>query len=633
MYENLKELYNDARAKGKKEYNRRKARGKSGHLTSLDGLIVDIDIMTTVDLGEMEIPLKKIKGTYSNFRRMSFSKSFMPLEGSNSEFASKWITLCEAHLDEGIRDSIKVYEYMNFFYVIEGNKRVSVLKHFEASAIRGQILRLIPKYDEYDKDVRLYYRFMEFNRQTQLNQLWLSNPSDYDELDEALSSYNPDLGFYNDKYKHFYHEVYLPFRKIYKELGGDAAPVTTADAFILFVKIYDLPLILDVNKTKEVMPKLIRELMSSDVEESMEIKARSTDLEKTSLLDSLSGLMGKKIKIAFIYAKKIEESGWSYSHELGRLAVEETFKDNIETKSFENIQDDDQLKALIDELVQTNYQAIFTTAVIHRKATLSAALLYDKVKFFNCSGNRPYVHMSSYYGRSFETRFLTGMIAGAMTNSNIIGYTAASPTPDSISCINAYAIGAKMVNPNAIVKVAYTGVWNSPKDNEKKIKSLIVEGADYISSKNNMLSRTATKSYGITSMLCSVNNETKALEDYLAAPIWKWDVFYTKIINSMLNGSYSRIVKNTKSKKLINFWWGLESGGIDIYMNENIVPTETQKLVNLMKRLISTDQFRPFNGPLKDQTGVLRVFEEHVLSAAEIIEMDWYVSNVKILEV
>ncbi|MBI9012227.1 MAG: BMP family ABC transporter substrate-binding protein [Clostridiales bacterium] len=633
MYENLKELYNDARAKGKKEYNRRKARGKSGHLTSLDGLIVDIDIMTTVDLGEMEIPLKKIKGTYSNFRRMSFSKSFMPLEGPNSEFASKWITLCEAHLDEGIRDPIKVYEYMNFFYVIEGNKRVSVLKHFGASAIRGQILRLIPKYDEYDKDVRLYYRFLEFNRETQLNQLWLSDPNDYDELDEALSSYNPELGFYNDKYKHFYHEVYLPFRKIYKELGGDAVQVTTADAFLLFIKIYDLPLILDVNKTREVMPQLIRELVSSDVEESMEIKARSTDLEKTTLLESFSGLMGKKMKIAFIYAKKIEESGWSYSHELGRLAVEETFKDNIETKSFENIQDDDQLKALIDELVQNNYQAIFTTAVTHRKATLSAALLYDKVKFFNCSGSRPYVHMSSYYGRSFETRFLTGMIAGSMTNSNIIGYTAASPTPDTISCINAYAIGAKMVNPNAIVKVAYTGVWNSPKDNEKKIKSLIGEGADYISSKNNMLSRTATKPYGITSMLCSVNTETKTLEDYLAAPIWKWDVFYTKIINTMLNGSYSRIVKNTKSTKLINFWWGLESGCIDIYMNENIVPTETRKLVNLMKRLISTDQFRPFNGPLKDQAGVIRVFDERVLSATEIIEMDWYVSNVKILDV
>lgn len=632
MYENLKELYNDARAKGKREYNRRKARGKSGHLTSLDGLIVDIDIMTTVDLGEMEIPLKKIKGTYSNFRRMSFSKGFMPLEGSNTEFASKWITLCEAHLDEGIRDPIKVYEYMNFFYVIEGNKRVSVLKHFEASAIRGQILRLIPKYDEFDKDVRLYYRFLEFNRLTQLNQLWLSNPQDYDDLDEALASYDPELGFYANKYKHFYHEVYLPFRKIYKELGGDHVQVTTADAFLLFIKIYDLPLILDVKVTTELMPKLIQELMSSDVDESMEIKARVTDLQKPSLLDSLSGLMGKKMKIAFIYAKKIEESGWSYSHELGRLAVEEEFKNNIETKSFENIQDDDQLKALIDELVQSGYQAIFTTAVIHRKATLSAALLYDKVKFFNCSGNRPYVHMSSYYGRSFETRFLTGMIAGSMTNSNIIGYTAASPTPDTISCINAYAIGAKMVNPNAIVKVAYTGVWNSPKDNEKKIKSLITEGADYISSKNNMLSRTATKSYGITSMLCSVNNETKELEDYLAAPIWKWDVFYTKIINSMLNGSYSRIV-NTKNKKLINFWWGLESGGIDIYMNEKIVPTETQKLVNLMKRLISADQFRPFNGPLKDQAGVLRVFDERVLSAAEIIEMDWYVSNVKILDV
>jgi hypothetical protein len=221
MYDNTVELYNDARSRGKKEYNRRKARGKSGHLTSLDGLIKDIDIMTTMDLGEMEIPLKKIKGTYSNFRRMTFSKGFMPLENSQSEFASKWIALCEAHLDEGIREPIKVYEYMNFFYIIEGNKRVSVLKYFEASAIRAHILRLVPKYEADDKDVRLYYRFIAFHKHTQLNQLWLSNEQEYDELETALESYNPDTRFYNDKYRHFYHEIYLPFRKIYKKFGGD----------------------------------------------------------------------------------------------------------------------------------------------------------------------------------------------------------------------------------------------------------------------------------------------------------------------------------------------------------------------------------------------------------------------------
>lgn len=630
MFDNMIEEYNDARSKGRKEYNRRKARGLSGHLTSLEGIIKDIDIMTTVDIGELEIPLKKIVGTYSSFRRMTFSKNFLPLENPKSEFASKWMALCKAHLDEGVRDPIKVYEYMNYFYVIEGNKRVSVLKYYEASAIRGRILRLIPKYDPDDMDIKLYYRFLDFNKLTGLNQLWLSRISNYDVLEGYLKDYDPDLRFYDNKYKCFYHEVYLPFRKLYKSFGGDKLSITTADALMLYIQIYDLPESLSTAETKAVMPNLISELVN--VNEEREIQTSSEDLNKVNIIESLSGMIGnRKRKIAFIYAKNIETSGWSYSHELGRLAIQEKFGSSIETRSFEDVYEEAELVELIDHLVKEGYHAIFTTAMVHRKGTLSAALKYDKVQFFNCSGSRPYVHMSSYYGRSYETRFLTGMIAGAMTNSNILGYTASVPSPDTISCINAFALGAKMVNPHAIVKVSYTGVWNSPDDNERKISLLSTEGADLISSKNNILSRAATRAYGITSMLCTVNTESKTLEEYLAAPIWKWEVFYTKIINAMMNGSYDRIIKSNKSKQLINFWWGLESGGIDVYMSE-FVPSETRKLVGMMKRMIASGQFNPFSGPIKNQRGEVRVEEGEILATEAIIEMDWYVSNVKILE-
>ncbi|MCH4890961.1 BMP family ABC transporter substrate-binding protein [Acidaminobacter sp. JC074] len=630
MFDNLIETYNDARGKARREYNRRKARGMSGHLTSLEGIIKDIDIISTIDIGEMEIPLKKIKGTNSSFRRMSFSKNFLPLEESRSEFASKWMALCESHLEEGIRDPIKVYEYMNYFYVIEGNKRVSVLSYFEADAIQARILRLIPRYDENNEDVKLYYRFLDFNKLTGLNQIWLTDRNDYAELEEALEKYTPDSDFYETKYKAFYHEVYLPFRKVFKEAGGDKLAYTTGDALILYNRIYDLPKSLSVAETKLMMPSLISELMNFNLDESREIKTSSSELN-ANLLESISTIIGpKKRKIAFIYAKNIEESGWSYSHEHGRIAIQEKFGSAIETKSFENVRDDEALKELIDHLVLEGYHAVFTTAMIHRKATLSAALKYNKVHFFNCSGSRPYVHMSSYYGRSYETRFLTGMIAGAMTKTNILGYTASVKTPDTISCINAFALGAKMVNPNAIVKVSFTGVWNSPEDNEKKIKLLATEGADLITSKNNILSREATKSYGITSMLCSVDSESKALSAYLAAPIWKWEVFYTKIIQALMNGSYDRIIKG-RSKQVINFWWGIESGGIDIYMND-LVPSETRKLVNIMRHMIISDQFNPFSGPIKDQMGEVRVEDREVLSAEAIIEMDWYVSNVKILD-
>ena len=130
---------------------------------------------------------------------MAFSKNFLPLEKNRSEFAGKWVALCKAHLSEGIRDPIKVYEYMNFFYVIEGNKRVSVLKYYDASSINAQILRLIPKYNAEDRDIRLYYKFLDFYKLTNINQIWLSREHAYNEMAELLVEYQPDLSFYDNK--------------------------------------------------------------------------------------------------------------------------------------------------------------------------------------------------------------------------------------------------------------------------------------------------------------------------------------------------------------------------------------------------------------------------------------------------
>lgn len=210
----VRDYFHDAKTKGKKEYNRFKARGESGHLTSLDGLIREIEIVGTVILGEQEIPLNKIVGTYYNARRMMFSRNFLPVESDNSEFSSKWMEVCRAHLQEGLRDPVKVYEYLNYFYVMEGNKRVSVLKYFDAASVRAEITRLIPKYDEADEDIVNYYGFLSFYEKTKLNTIWLSKHYRYERLLKYLENYKPEGIDESERFKHFNRYVYQPFRNI-----------------------------------------------------------------------------------------------------------------------------------------------------------------------------------------------------------------------------------------------------------------------------------------------------------------------------------------------------------------------------------------------------------------------------------
>ena len=631
----LHEYYQDAKAKGKREFNRLKGRGQSAHLSSLDGLLKDVDIVGSVSLGTFEVPLEKVVGTYYHARRMLFSKSFLPLESDNSEFGYKWMEVCRAHLEEGIRDPIKVYEYLNYYYVMEGNKRVSVLKYFDVASIQAEITRLIPRFDENDENIVNYYAYLDFYNETKLMSIWLSKPYRYQRLLNYLNDYHPEGIQEEEKFKHFDKYVFRPFRKIFLEFGGEKLPMTTADAFLLYMKLYNIPWELDESQVRSIMPSLLLELSNYGEYEELEIVTTTDEMEKTTLLDSLTSLFGTRfLKVGFVYARDTEKSGWTYSHDLGRRYIEEKFGQQIETGWIDHVPEDDSAYEVIKAFaIEGNYDVIFTTSEVFRRATVKCAIELPKIKFFSCSGNRPYVHMSNYFGRTYEPRFLTGIIAGALTKTDVVGYTATDANPEVISSINAFALGVKLVNPRAKVLVAYTGEWNNPQKSTDISEKLIAQNADILSNKNLIVPRDVTWDYGVYAMLCDIDPETKQPKNYLAAPIWKWGNFYEKIINSLLNGSYQRMVANsTTTQRVLNFWWGLDVGVLDLYMAENKLPNDTLKLVKHFKDMVKTDQYHPFVGPVYDKEGILRVEPGEIPSPDEIMSMDWFIDNVAIID-
>ena len=140
--------YREALKKGQKEKRNRLGDGLNPYLPALDDIVSSDKIVTEVNLGVMQIPTEWIVGTKTASRANAFAANFMPLLEANTEFGIKWKSLCESHLEEGIRDSIKAYEYLNRYYVQEGNKRVSVLKFFDAVTIPTEVIRVLPVKDE-----------------------------------------------------------------------------------------------------------------------------------------------------------------------------------------------------------------------------------------------------------------------------------------------------------------------------------------------------------------------------------------------------------------------------------------------------------------------------------------------------
>ena len=131
--------YAKARKKAQKTYRSQLLKGTYPYLQALDDIVSFAVIASEVDLGLVEIPLDAIVGTKTAGRKQACASNFMPLLDENTEFAGKWVSLYQAHIEEGIRDPIKVVEFMNRFYVVEGNKRVSVLKYVDAEIGRAHV--------------------------------------------------------------------------------------------------------------------------------------------------------------------------------------------------------------------------------------------------------------------------------------------------------------------------------------------------------------------------------------------------------------------------------------------------------------------------------------------------------------
>jgi basic membrane protein A and related proteins len=418
-------------------------------------------------------------------------------------------------------------------------------------------------------------------------------------------------------------------------LGGAKLPITTGDALLEYINIYGVPKKLDEEKLTQRMKEFLKELEVISSSDGVDLSVTPMENAPNKMINTLTSLVipRKKLKVAFAYARTIESSGWTYAHELGRLYLEDALGDQITTSYVENVPENNDAYKVFKQLAKEDNDIIFTTSPIYLSSTLKCALEFPHIKFFNCSEAHPYKHVSNYYGRTYEPRFLTGIIAGSMTRNNVIGYVATSPTPEVISSINAFALGAKMVNPYAVVKVAWTNEWNSRVRFTDAGSQLIKDGCDIICNRTLEVPHTVSHDYGVYSMLCTIDRQRGVPDKYLATPIWNWGIFYEKIVRNILNETFKTIVDMFSSNtKLINFWWGIDTGVVDLFYSKELLPPETQKLVNLMKKMIMNNAYNPFTGPIYDKEGNLKIASDETATYEEILSMDWFVENVEILK-
>ncbi|OUQ39332.1 BMP family ABC transporter substrate-binding protein [Faecalibacterium sp. An122] len=605
------EEYKLALKAGQKDYRAHVARGQSPYLPVLDDILVNVKIVATEPLGLVNMPSESIVGTKTSGRHTAFAPNFMPLLDVDTEFASKWSVLCEAHLEEGIRNPVTAYEFLNQFYIEEGNKRVSVLKHFDAASIPGTVTRLIPARNN-SLESRIYYEFMDFYKLSKVNIVQFSRPGSYAKLQKLVCKASGEE--WTDEDRKNFNALHTKFRQQFRALGGARLPLTVGDALLVYLSVYRYSDACDSTpaQIKENLARIWDEITVLTKDQAVEVvlEPASEPAEGRLSLSKLNIFIPRpsELHVTFLHEANETNSAWVRAHEKGRSALANTFTDRVILSSHENVDPHVDAEQILEEVAHNGADVVFTTSVRMHTACLKVAAQHPKIKFLNCSLNTPHPLVRTYYPRTYEATYILGMLAGILSPTNTVGYVANNPIYGIPAAINAYAQGLRSVRPEGRVLLR----WACLPDPAHPLDFSDREDVTLFYARDSREAPDTHRDYG----LC------QRLPDGVLRPVglpqWRWDVFYIEIIRSILNGSWDE----ADTSKAINYWWGMKSGAVGIQYSDGL-PGGPLQLLGLMETQLHSGLLTIFPSKVYAQDHRMHSPQKIVYTPKELMLMDW----------
>jgi basic membrane protein A len=331
-------------------------------------------------------------------------------------------------------------------------------------------------------------------------------------------------------------------------------------------------------------------------------------------------VINEPLKVGFVYIGPVGDFGWTYSHDLGRREMEANLQDKVKTTFVENVNEGADAERVIRQLAIDGNKLIFTTSFGYMNPTIKVAKDFPKIVFEHCTGYKRAINVGTYLGRFEEPRYLTGMIAGKMTKSNIVGFIGAYPIPEVIRGISAFTQGLRTTNPQAKVRVLWVQSWYDPAKEREAAQALVNLGADVLAQHTDSTAAVqVAEEKGIYAFGYNSDMSKFGQKAHLTSAINKWGKFYTDKALTVINGTW-------KSQEV---WDGIGAGMVDISPMNQAIPVDVQQLVNTKRDEFIQGIAHPFDGPVKDQKGVVRVPKGKNLDDKGQLAMDWYVEGIE----
>jgi len=322
------------------------------------------------------------------------------------------------------------------------------------------------------------------------------------------------------------------------------------------------------------------------------------------------------LKIGFVYIGSIHDEGYTQAHDKGRLVLEAL---GFKCAYVENVPENADCEKAIRDLIDQGCNVIYTNSFGFMDWTLKVADDFPHLYFGHCSGYKRTANMSTYFGKIYQARYLSGIAAGYKTGSNKIGYVAAFPIPEVIRGINAFTLGVQAANPAATVEVLWTNTWYDPAVEKQGAIELLNKGCDVIAQHQDTTApQIAAQERGAFAVGYNVSTPDAAPRAYLTAPLFHWEMFYVDDIGHILGGTWTPRA----------YWEGLSNQTVSLdKLTGNNDPRALPAIAAAEAKIVS-GEFEPFTGPLFDQRGAERVPSGERMNDDEIWNMNWFVQGV-----
>ena len=326
------------------------------------------------------------------------------------------------------------------------------------------------------------------------------------------------------------------------------------------------------------------------------------------------------VKAGFIYIGPVGDFGWTYQHDQGRQAVEAALGDAVETSYVESVPEGADAERVMSQMARSGVDIIFSTSFGYMDPTLNTAENFPDVRFEHATGYKRADNVSTYSARFYQGRYVIGEIAGAMTESNKVGYIASFPIPEVVRGINAAYLAAKSVNPDVEFKVVWVYTWFDPGKEADAANALIEQGVDVIMQHTDSpAAMTIAEEKGVYAFGQATDMSNFGPNAQLTAIIDNWAPYYVERVKAVMDGTWEST----------DTWDGIAEGMVGFAPLSDKLPADVAARAEATIAAIAAGEIHPFTGPINKQDGSAWLADGEVADDGTLAGMSFYVEGIE----